>query len=147
MAQTIPPAGIPEAARASFERLLVGPVPSPHELLHALEGHARVLELALTGQRSLSFVRQITDRCRAMLDRWGTLGPDARRAVAAAVRYFALRDDAVDDIGSELGLVDDAQVVNAVLAHLGFVLPPIEIPDSQVNDQRDAGPGTPTGRG
>jgi hypothetical protein len=147
MAQTIPPAGIPEVARTSFERLLAGPVPSPNELLHALDGHARVLELALTGHRSLTFVRQITDRCRAMLDRWSALGPDERRMVAAAIRYFALRDDAVDDIGSEFGLVDDAQVVNAVLSYLGLVLPPIEIPSSQANGPRDAGPGTPTSAG
>ena len=146
MAQTIPPAGIPEVARPSFERLLAGPVPSPHELLHALEGHARVLELALTGHGSLTFVRQITDRCRAMLDRWSALGPDQRRMVAAAIRYFALRDDAVDDIGSEFGLMDDAQVVNAVLACLGLALPPIGIPSTQANDPRDAGPGTPTTR-
>jgi hypothetical protein len=146
MAQTIPPAGIPEAARTSFERLLAGPVPSPQELLHSLEGHARVLELALTGHRPFALVRQITDRCRAMLDRWSGLGPDQRRMVAAAIRYFALRDDAVDDIGSEFGLVDDAQVVNAVLSYLGLVLPPIELPSSPASDPRDAGPATPTTR-
>jgi hypothetical protein len=147
VAQTIPPIGIPPAAQASFERLLAGPVPSQHELLHALEGHARVLELALAGQRSIVFVHEITDRCRAMLERWNALGPEARRLVAAAVRYFALRDDAVDDIGSDFGLVDDAQVVNAVLAHFGFALPPIEIPVMPASGPRDVDPGTDTSRG
>jgi hypothetical protein len=147
MTQTIPPAGIPPSAQESFERLLAGPVPSQNELLHALEGHARVLELALEGQRSVLFVRQITERCRAMLDRWNALSPESRRLVAAAIRYFALRDDAVDDIGSELGLVDDAQVVNAVLAHFGFALPPIEIPEIPAGNLRAADPGTDTSRG
>ncbi len=147
MTQTIPPAGIPPVAQESFERLLAGPVPSQNELYHALEGHARVLELALESQRSLAFVRQITERCRVMLDRWNALSPESRRLVAAAVRYFALRDDAVDDIGSELGLVDDAQVVNAVLAHFGFAIAPIDIPDIPTGEQREPDPGTDTSRG
>jgi hypothetical protein len=147
MAQTIPPEGIPDAARPSFDRLLNGPVPSLQELLHALEGHTRVLELALRSERAHGFARQITDRCRAMLARWGALVPDQRRAVAAAVRYFALRDDAVDDLDSDLGLVDDAEVVNAVLAQLGLGLPPVEIPDHLVESPRGPGPGTPTSRG
>ena len=46
--------------------------------------------------------------------------PDAERlAIQAAVRYFVLEDDAESDLNSVIGLDDDAEVVNAVLRHLG----------------------------
>ncbi len=146
MTRAFCPDGIPAMARENFERLLAAPVPSLQELLHVLEGHSRVLELAAQGERSLMYVRQITDRCRALLEHWPALWPDARRAVAAAIRYYALRDDAIDDIGSEEGLVDDALVVNAVVAHLRLALPAIEVPAAYSNPP-GTGPGIPTQRG
>ncbi len=42
-----------------------------------------------------------------------------RRIVYAAVRYFVQLDDGDHDFESEIGLHDDAQVVNAVARHLG----------------------------
>jgi hypothetical protein len=40
--------------------------------------------------------------------------------VQAAVRYFLIEDDADGDLDSILGLDDDADVMNAVLRHLGY---------------------------
>jgi hypothetical protein len=39
--------------------------------------------------------------------------------VQAAVRYLVIEDDATNDLGSILGLDDDAEVMNAVLRRLG----------------------------
>jgi hypothetical protein len=115
--------GIPEAARSLWTRLVAEtPRPVP-ELVKQVRDYQRNL-----ARRSGWHDENIDPKlARGLIDRalklLGTIGPDTaeptRRLVQAAVRYLVIEDDATNDLGSILGLDDDAEVMNAVLRHLG----------------------------
>jgi uncharacterized membrane protein YkvA (DUF1232 family) len=115
--------GIPEAARSLWARLVTeAPKPVP-ELVKQVHDYQRNL-----ARRSEWHDENIDPKlARALIDRalklLGTIGPDTadrtRRLVQAAVRYLVIEDDATNDLGSILGLDDDAEVMNAVLRELG----------------------------
>jgi hypothetical protein len=120
---TVPPHlldALPASARAAFERVYPDVPGSQEELRARIEAHVALADQAT---RTDAFVDQhlahvIADRLGTVLGAWPTLSVGARRVLHAAIAYFALREDAEDDMSSVLGFEDDAQVTNACLRAL-----------------------------
>jgi uncharacterized membrane protein YkvA (DUF1232 family) len=75
-------------------------------------------KLVVEERRPLGFA--LADASMKLLTTLKDDTPEERRAaIQAAVRYFVIEDDADSDLDSILGLDDDAEVLNAVLKHLG----------------------------
>lgn len=121
-------AGIPDDARPTFEQLLVQPPARPETLAHQVDAHLDALRTAARHNEflDLALAETIAGHCHRLLQRWPRASADQQRLIQAAVGYFATAGDADDDFDSIAGLDDDAQVVNAVLAHLG--LDPMPLP-------------------
>lgn len=113
---------LPPAARETFARVYPETAPaSAGPLLASVQRH---LEEARRAARANEFVDTsladaIADRLRQVLAGWDTLTAPQRAAVSATVSYFALSDDAEDDLDSVLGFEDDAHVFNACARFLG----------------------------
>lgn len=120
----VPPSllhAIPAAVREAFATIYPDVPESPEALRAKLDQHLAETDAAATRNEfvDLHLSRVIAGRLRDALTTWDTLDPDARRILHAAIAYYALREDAEDDIGSVLGFEDDAQVANACLRALG----------------------------
>lgn len=114
------------AVAAAYDRCVSDPDAPAPEVLRAscdaywahLQGHAvsdEFFDHATAGRTYRG--------CLALIDHVeATDHPEARAAVAAAVRYFVLEDDAQSD-ADLLGLDDDLEVVEATAAELGVTLP------------------------
>jgi hypothetical protein len=70
----------------------------------------------------VALAERVAASLNALLDAIDHETPERhRRIVYAAVRYFIQLDDGDHDFESEIGLHDDAEVVNAVVRHLGRI--------------------------
>ncbi len=115
--------GIPDAAKDLWGQLIAEELRPVHELFKDVRDYQHAL--AKRSQWTDDDVDPALARglAEASLRLLGTLSDDSpettRRLIQAAVRYFIIEDDADSDLDSILGLDDDAEVVNAVLRHLG----------------------------
>ena len=115
--------GIPEAAQPLWKRLLDEPLVPVHELFKQVRDYQQTI-----AQRSQwrdadvdpKLANALVDASLKLLSTLNASSPEStRQLIQAAVRYFVIEDDADSDLDSILGLDDDAEVINAVLAHLG----------------------------
>ena len=102
--------GIPAAARVLWKQLCAEELRPVHELFKEVRAYQQALAKRSTWQDDdfdPQLARSLADASLKLL---GTLNEDTpeptRRLVQAAVRYFVIEDD--------------AEVVNAVLRHLGY---------------------------
>ncbi len=113
--------GLPRAARARFPELMAGEL-APVTWMRA--DIARDLAAVRDASKRLEFVdvalaERVAASLHALLEALDHETPERdRRVVYAAARYFAQLDDGEHDFESEIGLHDDAEVVNAVARHL-----------------------------
>ncbi len=115
--------GIPEAAMPLWKQLVNEPIRPVHALFKELRDYQQTISQR-SQWRNADVDRDLANGLMdASLQMLSILkddtAEDERRLVQAAVRYFIIEDDADSDLDSILGLDDDAQVVNAVLKHLG----------------------------
>jgi hypothetical protein len=115
--------GIPEAARPLWRKLVAERPRSVTELTKQVRDYQRTL-----ARRSDWHDENIDPKlARALIDTalkllgtvQATTAEPTRCLVQAAVRYLVIEDDAQSDLGSILGLDDDAEVMDAVLRHVG----------------------------
>ncbi len=116
------PSGIPADARDLVTTLLGDDLQPVAQLRSELDAHLEAIEAARARNEyvDVSLALRLADVSRALLDEAESQGNDhARRLAQAAVRYFILDDDGENDLTSVHGLVDDAEVCNAVARALG----------------------------
>ena len=115
--------GIPDGARELWTKLVAEDLRPVHELFKEVRDYQQAI-----AQRSQwrdadvdpTLANALVDASLKLLSTLKEETPEpTRRAVQAAVRYFVIEDDADSDLDSILGLDDDAEVLNAVLSHLG----------------------------
>ena len=115
--------GIPGAARELWQRLVVEPLIPVHKLFAEVRAYQQTIAKRAREDEDID-PKLGQALCEASIRLLGTLKDDTpeptRRMVQAAVRYFVIEDDADSDLGSILGLDDDAEVLNAVLERLGY---------------------------
>lgn len=112
---------LPASARAAFEAAYPD-VPDTAAVLGArIDAHLASVDRALANNEFVDrhLAEVIAHRLRTVLDAWDALDADDRRILHTAIAYYALRDDAEDDMTSVLGFEDDARVVNVCLRALG----------------------------
>lgn len=114
--------GIPQAARVLWDRLMAETLLPVHELFGEVKDYQQAIHQRSSDDEGVD-PALAENLVRASMRLLGTLNdatPEStRRVVQAAVRYFIIEDDADSDLDSILGLDDDAEVINAVLRHLG----------------------------
>lgn len=116
--------GIPDASKKLWRELLAEDLRPVHELFAEVRAYQQAL-VKRSQWHDEDFDPQLArSLAEASLKLLGTLNDDTpdqtRRMVQAAVRYFVIEEDADSDLGSILGLDDDAEVLNAVLRRLGY---------------------------
>lgn len=116
------PQGIPADAHPLMTEFLAQ-APSPTETLRQeLRQHVQKIRTAAEANPYLEprLALRLAEVCEHLLDDAAAKGSEhARRLVQAAVRYFIEDDDGEHDLESVVGLVDDAEVCNAVARALG----------------------------
>lgn len=116
---------IPNAAKPIWEDLMRQPLMPLHDLYQQLSAYEAELNQRRRSRDpdvDATLARELMVACRHLLDTLSEdTAEDTRHMVQAAVRYFIIEDDAEADLNSILGLDDDAEVVNAVLTHLGYL--------------------------
>jgi hypothetical protein len=122
MTEQIQVNGIPQAARVLWDRLMAETLLPVHELFGEVKDYQQAIHQRSSDDEGVD-PALAENLVRASMRLLGTLNdatPEStRRIVQAAVRYFIIEDDADSDLDSILGLDDDAEVINAVLRHLG----------------------------
>ena len=116
------PSGIPADARDLVTSLLAEELRPVDALRSELDAHLDAIKAAQASNEyvDVSLALRLTDVSRALLDEAEAKDTDdARRLAQAAVRYFILDEDGENDLTSVHGLVDDAEVCNAVARALG----------------------------
>ncbi len=114
--------GIPSAARELWAKLVREPLIPVHQLFAEVRSYQQTIAKRARDDEDIDpkLGKALVDASMRLL---GTLKEETpettRRLVQAAVRYFVIEDDADSDLDSILGLDDDAEVINAVLAKLG----------------------------
>lgn len=112
---------IPEAHRDAFERLMARDLVPETSLLADVDAHLQTicdLEERTGRGIDLRHAEELADRSRVLLRSVSGLTSEAdRRAIQAAVRYFLDASDADRDFQPG-GLVDDVQVMNAVVSSM-----------------------------
>jgi hypothetical protein len=115
--------GIPAASKPLWQRLLGEELLPVHDLFRQLKDYQKEFEERarwLDGTFDPTTARSLCVASFKMLGLLNEGTPEpTRRAVQAAVRYLLIEEDADSDLESILGLDDDAEVINAVLRHLG----------------------------
>lgn len=115
--------GIPEAALPLWKQLINEPLRPVHALFKEIRDYQQIISQRSEWRNAdvdRDLANSLIDASLQLLSILGEETPESeRRLVQAAVRYFIIEEDADSDLDSILGLDDDAQVVNAVLKHLG----------------------------
>ncbi len=125
-------AGIPAAAQPLWRKLIAAQLIPVHELFSQVRAYQQeIAQRADWGDSDVdpALARALVESSLKLLGTLGENTPETtRRLIQAAVRYFVLTDDADGDFDSILGLDDDAEVMNAVLTHLGHDRWTVDIP-------------------
>lgn len=122
---TVPPEilqQVPGPARDAFTAAYAeDPLPVEHQRAR-IEAHVTAADNATHANEFVDqhLAHVIADRLGKALDEWDGLDDHGRRLLHAAVAYYALREDAEDDMSSVIGFEDDAQVVNVCLRAIGL---------------------------
>ena len=122
---TVPPQllkQVPESARAAFAAAYAEtPLPSEHQRAR-IEAHVAAADNATHANELVDqhLAHVIADRLSKALDAWDGLDDHGHRLLHAAVAYYALREDAEDDMSSVIGFEDDALVANVCLRAIGL---------------------------
>ncbi len=115
--------GIPEASMELWTKLLKEAVRPVHELVKEVKSYQQAIAQRSSVRNANvdpTLGNALVDASMKLLTTLKDDTPSERRlAIQAAVRYFVIEDDADSDLDSILGLDDDAEVLNAVLKHLG----------------------------
>jgi hypothetical protein len=115
--------GIPDGARDLWGKLVNEEARPVHELFKDVRAYQHTIK-ARSQWRDAdvdpTLANALVDASLKLLATLNEASPEStRRLVQAAVRYFLIEEDADSDLDSILGLDDDAEVVNAVMRHLG----------------------------
>ena len=112
---------LPREVAATFAGLWPRVQPQPDGLRRAISQHCAEVERAAGKNEFLdtSLSRSLATVFETVLADWAELDTVQQAAVAAAVAYFALNEDAEDDLDSVLGFEDDALVFNACARFIG----------------------------
>ncbi len=114
--------GIPGAARELWKKLVAEPLIPVHQLFADVRAYQQTIAKRARDDDDIDpkLGKALVDASLRLLGTLKEETPEStRRLVQAAVRYFVIEDDADSDLGSILGLDDDAEVINAVLTRLG----------------------------
>lgn len=115
--------GIPDASRPLWSKLVSEDLRPVHELFADVRGYQQELAKRAEWRDDDVDPALANGLAEAVLRMLSSMSDDTpertRRLVQAAARYFVIEDDADSDMGSILGLDDDADVINAVLRSLG----------------------------
>lgn len=113
--------GIPHKAKPLWDKLLSEDLIPVHQLFAEVTEYRKAIEQARRMEHVDDTVANaLADVSMKLLQTIGEATSETqRRLIQAAVRYFVLEDDIDGDLDSVLGFDDDAEVMNAVLAHLG----------------------------
>ncbi|PIE16029.1 MAG: hypothetical protein CSA66_07795 [Proteobacteria bacterium] len=115
--------GVPEHSKLLLKQLLAEDLIPSAAMPHIVESYRRVIHDAHRrgGRANKVIGDKIANALQALLR-----SIDERTSeqdlhiIQAAVRYFVIQDDGeVNDLATELGLNDDAHLVNAVLRYFG----------------------------
>jgi hypothetical protein len=124
--------GIPDAARPLWTKLIADELRPVHELFAEVRDYQQALANRSSWTDEDVDPALANGLAEASLRLLGTLNektPETtRRLIQAAVRYFVIEEDADSDLDSILGLDDDAEVLNAVIRHLGHEHWLVEVP-------------------
>ncbi len=112
---------LPSEARGAFAALWSQSPAEVSALHRTVSAHRAEVEAAAAKNEFLdtTLSEAIATGFDAVLAGWAELPPTARAAMAAAVAYYALSEDAEDDLDSVLGFEDDAHVFNACARFIG----------------------------
>ena len=113
---------LPDNVRDAFERLYPEAASRTAEPLRArVRQHLRASDRALSKNEFVdtTLSHTLADGLCALLADWNSMTPIQRATVEAAVAYYALNEDAEEDLDSVIGFEDDAQVFNACARYLG----------------------------
>ncbi len=113
----------PDTVRSNFHRLKEALAPDEAaELLPQLAEHLE--EIRNHAKRNslldLGLAIEIGNACRYLLEHYEEYSPGERELVIAAVRYFAISEDSMDEEAFASGFIDDGRVLNHVLEELGL---------------------------
>lgn len=115
--------GIPDASKALWTKLIAEERRPVHELVKEVKKYEQAIAQRSTVRNADVDPTLGNALAAASMKLLTTLKddtpPERRIAIQAAVRYFVIEDDADSDLDSILGLDDDAEVLNAVMRHLG----------------------------
>lgn len=115
--------GIPDDSKELWTRLIGEDIRPVHELVKEVKTYQQAIAQRSTVRNAdidPALANALVDASMKLLTTIKDSMPRERRlAIQAAVRYFVIEDDAEGDLDSILGLDDDAEVLNAVLKHLG----------------------------
>lgn len=120
----------PEGVGATFRKLAQRlPEDEVHELNTRLTQAVRMIAARDAKQHSGlgTAARRIADRCAMLLDRYPQFREREQALIVGAARYFILQRDSLPDDTPFLGLEDDVQVINYVLAELGLSNQAVEL--------------------
>ena len=112
---------LPLEVRQAFATLWPSAIPAVPELRRTISVHSSEVEKAALKNEFLDVTlsQGIAVAFERVLASWEELDSDGRRTIGAAVAYYALNEDAEDDLDSVLGFEDDAQVFNACARYIG----------------------------
>jgi hypothetical protein len=112
---------IPPAALSTFSRLLKKEARGLDVLRRSVDRYLEaIIEAAETRAHiDADLAQKIARSCHGLLDLHDGASTADQARIVAAVEYFLLPRDGDDDLAYQDGLVDDAEVVNAVARELG----------------------------
>ncbi len=124
-------AGIPAAAKPLWEKLIGEDLIPVHALFAEVRSYQQTIQKRSWRDDDVdpALANALTEATLRLLSTLNESTPEStQRLIQAAARYFVIEDDADSDLDSILGLDDDAEVVNAVLRHLGHNDWLVEVP-------------------